>query len=61
MWILTISLAFASASQSSLDSRSFQFWSTEQLSTHAVVTQDISDKIDTLVFLVEQSTDIDLS
>ena len=64
MWVLTISLTFAAASQilqSSLDSLSLQLWLTEHSSTHNRVNQSINENIDTIVYLVDQSTDVDLS
>ena len=64
MWVLTISLTFAAASQTSqasLDSLSLQLWLTEHSSTHSRVNQSINENIDTIVYLVDQSTDVDLS
>ena len=61
MWVLTISLTFAAASQilqSSLDSLSLQLWLTEHSSTHLIVNQNINDIVDTFAYLVDQSTDV---
>ena len=64
MWVLTISLTFAAASQTSqasLDSLSLQLWLTEHSSTHLIVNQNINDIVDTFAYLVDQSTEVDLS